>query len=108
MPSAPSEGTRTFNSAFVATTGLFETAVLNPYEMFACCPGKVVGTDTERLSQALLDDGWLIAPGALFHATPRSSPLMRINFATTQDARFWQRLQAIKAQTVQRGKAARP
>ena len=51
-----------------------------------------IGTDTERLSQALLDDGWLIAPGALFHATPRPSPLMRINFATTQDVGFWDSL----------------
>lgn len=51
-----------------------------------------VGTDTERLAQRLLDDGWLIAPGALFHATPRPSTLMRVNFATAQDPAFWQRL----------------
>ena len=50
-----------------------------------------VGTDTERLAQALLDE-WLIAPGALFHATPRPTTLMRINFATSQDARFWRAL----------------
>ena len=56
-----------------------------------------VGTDTEALSQALLDEGWLIAPGTLFHARPRPTTLMRINFATTQDARFWQRLQAMTA-----------
>ena len=55
-----------------------------------------VGTDTEALAQALLDEGWLIAPGTLFHATPRPTTLMRINFATTQDARFWQRLQALR------------
>lgn len=47
------------------------------------------GIDTERLARAMLDDGWLLAPGALFHATRRPSTLMRINFATTQDARFW-------------------
>lgn len=51
------------------------------------------GVDTERLAQAMHDDGWLIAPGALFHATHRPTSLMRINFATTQDARFWQALQ---------------
>lgn len=51
-----------------------------------------VRTDTERLAQRLLDEGWLIAPGALFHARPRPSTLMRVNFATAQDARFWQRL----------------
>jgi DNA-binding transcriptional MocR family regulator len=56
-----------------------------------------VGTDTEALAQTLLDEGWLIAPGTLFHATPRPTTLMRVNFATTQDARFWQRLQALRA-----------
>ena len=52
-----------------------------------------VGVDTERLSQAMVDQGWLLAPGALFHATPRPTTLMRINFATTQDARFWRALE---------------
>ena len=47
------------------------------------------GTDAERLAETLLGQGWLIAPGALFHATPRPSTLMRINFATTQDPAFW-------------------
>jgi DNA-binding transcriptional MocR family regulator len=51
-----------------------------------------VGVDTERLAQSLLDEGWLIAPGALFHATHRPTQLMRINFATTQEARFWRAL----------------
>ena len=55
-----------------------------------------VGTDTEALAQVLLDEGWLIAPGTLFHATPRPTSLMRINFATTQDVRFWQRLQKLR------------
>ena len=50
-----------------------------------------VGVDTERLAHALLDD-WLLAPGALFHAVHRPSTLMRINFATSQDARFWKAL----------------
>ena len=50
------------------------------------------GCDTERLAEAMLDQGWLIAPGALFHATHRPTTLMRINFATTQDAAFWQAL----------------
>jgi DNA-binding transcriptional MocR family regulator len=51
-----------------------------------------VGRDTDALAQVLLDEGWLTAPGSLFHATPRPSSLMRVNFATSQDARFWQRL----------------
>jgi DNA-binding transcriptional MocR family regulator len=53
-----------------------------------------VGVDTEPLAQRLLDEGWLLAPGTLFHATPRPSTLMRINFATAQDARFWQQFAA--------------
>jgi DNA-binding transcriptional MocR family regulator len=52
------------------------------------------GVDTEALAQTLLDQGWLLAPGHLFHATRRPSTLMRINFATSQDARFWQALGA--------------
>ena len=47
------------------------------------------GTDTEALAQRMLDEGYLLAPGALFHATQQPSTLMRINFATTQDAAFW-------------------
>lgn len=47
------------------------------------------GVDTDVLAQRLLDDGYMIAPGALFHAGRQPSTLMRINFATTQDATFW-------------------
>jgi DNA-binding transcriptional MocR family regulator len=55
-----------------------------------------VGEDTEVLAQSLLDEGWLIAPGTLFHATPRPCTLMRVNFGTAQDARFWQALKAMR------------
>jgi DNA-binding transcriptional MocR family regulator len=55
-----------------------------------------VGVDTERLAQVMLDKGWLLAPGALFHATHRPTTLMRINFATTQEARFWRALAAAR------------
>jgi len=55
-----------------------------------------VGVDTERLAHAMLDD-WLIAPGTLFHAEPRATTLMRINFATSQDAHFWKALAAERA-----------
>ena len=55
--------------------------------------GRHAGIDTERLAESMLDHGWLLAPGALFHATPRPSTLMRINFATTQDHAFWRDLQ---------------
>jgi DNA-binding transcriptional MocR family regulator len=47
------------------------------------------GVDTDALSQRMLDVGYLLAPGALFHADRAPSSLMRINFATTQEAQFW-------------------
>jgi DNA-binding transcriptional MocR family regulator len=56
-----------------------------------------VGCDTEALAPALIADGWLTAPGTLFHATPRRTTLMRINFATSQDPRFWRQLKAARA-----------
>jgi DNA-binding transcriptional MocR family regulator len=49
------------------------------------------GVDTQELSQLMLDEGYLLAPGALFHAERTPSTLMRINFATTQDAAFWKK-----------------
>ena len=54
------------------------------------------GVDTERLALATIDD-WLIAPGSLFHAEHRPTRLMRINFATSQDARFWKALAVERA-----------
>ena len=56
------------------------------------------GVDTDRLAQRMLDLGYLLAPGALFHARRQPSTLMRINFATTQEAHFWQVFQAIRAE----------
>ena len=47
------------------------------------------GVDTDTLAQRMLDEGYLLAPGALFHAARQPSTLMRINFTTTQDATFW-------------------
>ena len=63
-----------------------------------------VGVDTERLAGDLLDD-WFIAPGALFHATPRPTTLMRINFATSQDARVWRALERAREALGGRGAA---
>ena len=48
------------------------------------------GVDTEKLAHLLAAGGWLVAPGHLFQATPKASPLMRVNFASAQDAHFWQ------------------
>jgi DNA-binding transcriptional MocR family regulator len=45
--------------------------------------------DTEPLAVRMASEGWLIAPGRLFHVPSRSSTLMRVNFASAQDARFW-------------------
>jgi DNA-binding transcriptional MocR family regulator len=47
------------------------------------------GVDTDQLALRLLDAGYLLAPGALFHADRQPSTLMRINFASAQDAGFW-------------------
>ena len=48
------------------------------------------GVDTERLAALLATAGWLVAPGSLFHSTPRATTLMRVNFASALDVRFWQ------------------
>jgi DNA-binding transcriptional MocR family regulator len=59
------------------------------------------GVDTDALSQRMLDEGYLLAPGALFHAERTPSTLMRINFATTQEAQFWETFARLRAE--QRG-----
>ena len=56
------------------------------------------GVDTDALSQRMLDEGYLLAPGALFHARRTPSSLMRINFATTQEPLFWRTLQRLCAE----------
>lgn len=56
------------------------------------------GVDTDVLSQRMLDEGYLLAPGALFHAERQPSTLMRINFATTQDAQFWDVFERLRAE----------
>lgn len=56
------------------------------------------GMDTERLLLPMLDAGWMIAPGALFHAQRRPSTLMRINHATAQDAKFWKAIAQARKQ----------
>ncbi|MFN9726127.1 PLP-dependent aminotransferase family protein [Acidovorax sp.] len=53
------------------------------------------GVDTDALAQRMLDEGYLMAPGALFHAERKPSTLMRINFATTQEAAFWKTYQRV-------------
>ena len=50
------------------------------------------GVDTDRLAAVLHDEGWLLAPGSLFHARLQPSTLMRVNFAAAQEARVWRAL----------------
>jgi DNA-binding transcriptional MocR family regulator len=57
------------------------------------------GVDTDQLAQRMLDEGYLLAPGALFHAERKPSTLMRINFATTQDATFWKKYSELVRRT---------
>ncbi len=54
------------------------------------------GVDTDALSQRMLDVGYLLAPGGLFHARRQPSTLMRINFCTTQEAQFWKTFARIR------------
>jgi DNA-binding transcriptional MocR family regulator len=56
------------------------------------------GVDTDALAQRMLDQGYLLAPGGLFHARREPSTLMRINFATTQEATFWRDFVKLRAQ----------
>jgi DNA-binding transcriptional MocR family regulator len=58
------------------------------------------GVDTDALAQRMLDEGYLLAPGALFHASRQPGTLMRINFATTQDAQFWRVVSKIRAEVL--------
>lgn len=57
------------------------------------------GVDTDALAARMAASGWLLAPGSLFHTRPpadrqqppqRPGTLMRLNFATAHEARFWQ------------------
>lgn len=54
------------------------------------------GVDSERLTQALLTEGWATAPEQLFSPSRRSGPHLRVNFASSQDARFWQAMEKVR------------
>ena len=54
------------------------------------------GVDTDQLATRMAEQGWLLAPGSLFHAQPRPSTLMRVNFASSAEARFWQRFAQLR------------
>ena len=50
------------------------------------------GVDTDRLAALLHPEGWLLAPGSLFHVNAKPGTLMRVNFAAAQEARLWRAL----------------
>ena len=54
------------------------------------------GVDTDQLATRMAEHGWLLAPGSLFHAQPRPSTLMRVNFASSAESRFWQHFSAAR------------
>src|SRR6185295_16752453 len=54
------------------------------------------GVDTEALAERMAAEGWLVAPGRLFHVPARASRLMRVNFASAQDARFWRAFERVR------------
>jgi DNA-binding transcriptional MocR family regulator len=60
-----------------------------------CLGGSIRAWTPMQLAQRMLDEGYLLAPGALFHAERKPSTLMRINFATAQDATFWKTYSAV-------------
>jgi DNA-binding transcriptional MocR family regulator len=61
------------------------------------------GVDTEALAERMAAEGWLVAPGRLFHVPARASHLMRINFASGQDARFWRAFERARDALRERG-----
>jgi DNA-binding transcriptional MocR family regulator len=66
------------------------------------------GIDTDRLAARLHGEGWLLAPGSLFHAVPRPTTLMRVNFAAAQEARLWRALREARGRELSRSGAPTP
>jgi len=61
-----------------------------------------VGVDTDALALRMHDAGYLLAPGSLFHADRRPGTLMRVNFASTKDDKFWRDLAKTRAELLSR------
>ncbi|MBH9577416.1 aminotransferase-like domain-containing protein [Inhella proteolytica] len=55
------------------------------------------GVDSERLTQRMLLEGFACAPELLFSPSRRSGPHIRVNFACSQDAKFWAALARTRA-----------
>ena len=66
------------------------------------------GVDTDALAEPMHAEGWLLAPGRLFHVPrARRATLMRVNFARAQEARLWRVLREARELLLHRG-VARP
>lgn len=55
------------------------------------------GVDTDRLATLMHAEGWLLAPGSLFHVARKPSTLLRVNFAAAQDPKPWRALREARA-----------
>lgn len=58
------------------------------------------GVDADVLAARMATQGWLLAPGSLFHASAQRDSRMRINFASSQDPRFWQQFAATRRELI--------
>jgi DNA-binding transcriptional MocR family regulator len=66
------------------------------------------GLDTVPLAEAMLEQGYLMAPGSLFSPDQRPSTWMRFNVATSGNPRMLAALEATLARTRQRLKSGDP
>ena len=104
MPARPCNASATSLPALSAeaplVAALLAELAAEPAGMFGWVE---TGVDTDMLTQRMLDEGYLIAPGALFHATRQPCTLMRINFANTQDPNFWRAWKRVVAESKNTG-----
>ena len=61
-----------------------------------------MGLDTNALALRMHDAGYLLAPGSLLHADRRPGILIRVNFASTQDDKFWRDLAKTREEILSR------
>jgi DNA-binding transcriptional MocR family regulator len=54
--------------------------------------------DTDVLALRMYAAGYMLAPGSLFHADRRPGSFMRVNFASTQEDKFWRALAETRAE----------
>lgn len=66
------------------------------------------GVDTDRMAHLMYSEGWLLAPGSLFHAQPRATSLMRINFAAAQEPRVWRALREARTRCTDTSQVSTP